>query len=123
MASAGYPGSYAKGKPVTGLADAAKLPNAKIFHAGTQKVSSVECRATSVLDPRPSALDSAVVTAGGRVLGVTAWAETLPAAREAAYHAVDKIAFDGAHYRRDIAAKALPGARPANAGSPAAQTK
>ena len=123
MASAGYPGSYAKGKPITGLADAAKLPNAEVFHAGTQSVSRVEGRGSRALDVRRSTLDSDTVTSGGRVLGVTAWAETLPAAREAAYHAVDKIAFDGAHYRRDIAAKALPGARPANAGSPAAQTK
>jgi len=123
MASAGYPSAYAKGKPITGLADAAKLPNTKVFHAGTQKVPSVERRASSAPDPRPSALDSAVVTAGGRVLGVTTWAETLLAAREAAYQAVEKIAFDGAHYRRDIAAKALPGARPDKSGSPAAQTK
>jgi phosphoribosylamine---glycine ligase len=121
MASQGYPGSYVKGKPITGLADAAKLPNTKIFHAGT---SFGEANSASPIHPQLSTLNSQLpVTSGGRVLGVTAWAETLPAAREAAYHAVDKIAFDGAHYRRDIAAKALPGARPDRSGSPAAQRK
>jgi phosphoribosylamine--glycine ligase len=90
MASAGYPGSYAKGKPIHGLSEVAKLPSTKVFHAGT---------ALGGASP---------VTSGGRVLGVTAWAETLAAAREAAYFAAQKISFDGAHYRRDIAAKALP---------------
>jgi len=89
MASGGYPGEYAKGKVITGLEDASKLPNTKVFHAGTQKSAD------------------SFVTTGGRVLGVTAWAETLQKAREAAYAAADKIKFDGAHYRRDIAAKAL----------------
>jgi phosphoribosylamine---glycine ligase len=89
MASGGYPGSYARGKPIHGLADVAKLPNTKVFHAGTTN-------------------QSPILTSGGRVLGVTAWAETLPAARQAAYFAVEKISFDGAHYRRDIGAKALP---------------
>jgi phosphoribosylamine--glycine ligase len=123
MASAGYPGSYTKGKPITGLADAGTLPNTKIFHAGTQSVSRVEGRGPIPIpsgDARRSTLDTDTVTSGGRVLGVTAWAETLPVARKAAYHAIDKIAFDGAHYRRDIAAKALPGAR---ASSAAAQIK
>ena len=89
MASGGYPGSYAKGKPISGLADAAKLPNTKVFHAGTAKS------------------DGQFVTSGGRVLGVTAWAQDLKAARAAAYAGVDCIRFDGAHFRRDIAAKAL----------------
>jgi len=89
MASGGYPGDYAKGKVITGLDEAAKLPNTKVFHAGTQKAGDN------------------FVTSGGRVLGVTAWASTLKQARDAAYRAVDKIKFDGAHYRRDIAAKAL----------------
>jgi phosphoribosylamine---glycine ligase len=78
MASGGYPGSYAKGKPVSGLEDAAVLPDVKVFHAGTAQQ------------------DGRVVTNGGRVLGVTAYA------------AVQKIEFDGAQFRRDIAAKALP---------------
>ena len=89
MASGGYPGDYAKGKPISGLAEAAKLPNTKVFHAGTQRAGDQ------------------FVTNGGRVLGVTAWAGSLKDARDAAYRAVDKIKFDGAHYRRDIAGKAL----------------
>lgn len=89
MASGGYPGSYAKGKMISGLADAAALPNTKVFHAGTA------CQGGEI------------VTNGGRVLGVTAWARGLAAARQAAYAAVDKIKFDGAHFRRDIAARAL----------------
>jgi len=91
MASEGYPGSYPKGKVITGLEEAAKMPRTKIFHAGTQRT------------------DGQFLTSGGRVLGVTAWAETLKTARETAYEAVAKIRFDGAHYRRDIGAKALKG--------------
>jgi phosphoribosylamine---glycine ligase len=89
IASGGYPGSYAKGKVIEGLAHANSLPNTKVFHAGTARVGN------------------GVVTSGGRVLGVTAWAADLQAARGAAYAAVDKIKFDGAQFRRDIAAKAL----------------
>ena len=89
MASGGYPGPYPKGKPVTGLADAEVLPDTKVFHAGTARAGEQ------------------IVTNGGRVLGVTAWAEHLAAARDAAYRAVGKIHFEGAHFRRDIAAKAL----------------
>jgi phosphoribosylamine--glycine ligase len=89
MASAGYPGSYAKGKPIHGLSEANQLPNTKVFHAGTARVGEQ------------------VVTSGGRVLGVTAWAVDLSQARHAAYAAVGKIRFDGAQFRRDIAAKAL----------------
>ncbi|MEQ2005786.1 MAG: phosphoribosylamine--glycine ligase [Limisphaerales bacterium] len=89
MASGGYPGSYPKGKAITGLDAANALPNTKVFHAGTAKK------------------DGQTVTNGGRVLGVTAWAKDLAAARNAAYSAVEQIHFDGAHHRRDIAAKAL----------------
>lgn len=89
MASGGYPGSYPKGKVITGLDAANALPNTKVFHAGTAKK------------------DGQTVTNGGRVLGVTAWAKDLATARDSAYAAVDKIRFEGAHYRRDIAAKAL----------------
>jgi phosphoribosylamine--glycine ligase len=88
MASAGYPGSYAKGKSITGLAEAESLPRVKVFHAGTA----------------PSGEN--VVTNGGRVLGVTAWAADLRSARDLAYEAVGRIQFDGAHFRRDIAAQA-----------------
>ena len=90
MASGGYPGSYAKGKPITGLAEANALPNTKVFHAGTAKSGDQ------------------IVTSGGRVLGVTAWAKDLKTAQAAAYAAVGKIHFDGAQFRRDIAAKAMP---------------
>jgi phosphoribosylamine--glycine ligase len=89
MASGGYPGNYAKGKPIHGLDEAAKLPNTKVFHAGT------------VLK------DGQIVTNGGRVLGVTAWAKDLRSAQAAAYAAVEKISFEGVHFRRDIAARAL----------------
>jgi phosphoribosylamine--glycine ligase len=89
MASGGYPGNYEKGKPIHGLDEVAKLSNVKIFHAGTAKNGNE------------------IVTNGGRVLGVTAWAEDLRGAQQAAYAAVEKIHFEGAHFRRDIAAKAL----------------
>jgi len=89
MASGGYPGSYQKNKPIRGLEAAARMANTKVFHAGTARVGDQ------------------VVTSGGRVLGVTAWGEDLKRARDAAYAAVDAIGFDDAHFRRDIAAKAL----------------
>jgi len=89
MASAGYPGAYSKGKPIHGLDEAANLANTKVFHAGT------------------GFSGKQVVTAGGRVLGVTAWAEDLSKARDRAYAAAGGITFEGAHYRRDIGAKAL----------------
>jgi phosphoribosylamine--glycine ligase len=89
MASGGYPGNYPKGKVITGLDAANALPHTKVFHAGT------------VLK------DGQIVTNGGRVLGVTALGGDLKSAQAAAYAVVDKIRFDGAHFRRDIAAKAL----------------
>ena len=89
MASSGYPGAYAKGKPIEGVAEANQLPSTKVFHAGTTRNAGQ------------------VVTNGGRVLGVTAWGADLAAAQAAAYRAVAKIQFDGAYFRRDIAAKAL----------------
>ena len=90
MASGGYPGSYPKGKFISGLAAAANaLPNTKVFHAGT------------------ALKDGQIVTNGGRVLGVTALGKDLKAAQAAAYAAVEKIHFDGAHFRRDISAKAF----------------
>jgi phosphoribosylamine--glycine ligase len=89
MASAGYPGAVQKGKVVKGLHEAASLPNTKVFHAGTARSGDV------------------VVTNGGRVLGVTAWANDLREAQTAAYTAVQKITFEGAQYRTDIGAKAI----------------
>jgi phosphoribosylamine--glycine ligase len=89
MASGGYPGSYEAGKKISGLNEAGKLDGVKVFHAGTSK------------------RDEAFYTAGGRVLGVTARARTLDAAVRRAYEACEKISFDGAHYRKDIAARPL----------------
>jgi phosphoribosylamine--glycine ligase len=89
MASRGYPGAYPKGLPITGLDAAAALPRTKVFHAGT------------------AWQDGRTVTHGGRVLGVTALGADLKAAQAAAYAAVAAIHFDGAQFRRDIAAKAL----------------
>jgi phosphoribosylamine--glycine ligase len=89
MASGGYPGNYAKGRPILGLAQADALPGTKVFHAGT------------------ALKDGQIVTNGGRVLGVTALGKNLKAAQTAAYSAVEKIHFEGAHFRRDIAAKAF----------------
>jgi len=89
MASGGYPGNYEKGKPIRGLDDAAKLPGVKVFHAGT------------------ALKENQIATNGGRVLGVTALGRNLKAAQATAYATVEKIHFDGARFRRDIAAKAL----------------
>ncbi len=87
LASGGYPGSYASGKPIAGLDHVAD--GITVFHAGTKRDGDK------------------IVTAGGRVLGVTALAADLPAAREKAYAAVEEIAFEGRQYRRDIAVKGL----------------
>jgi len=87
MASGGYPGSFESGKKITGLADAAALPDVAVFHAGTKREGD------------------AIVTSGGRVLGVTAAAESLPQAIHKAYQAVDTIHFEGAQFRSDIGAK------------------
>jgi len=89
MASGGYPGTIEVGKKITGIEDADKIEGVKVFHAGT------------------SARDGSYYTAGGRVLGVAARAASLQEAVTRAYQAVDKINFDGAHYRRDIAGRAL----------------
>ena len=88
MASGGYPGSYEKGKEIHGL-DRDFGEDVIIFHAGTKRV------------------DGKVVTAGGRVLGVTGLGHTITEAIDRAYQAVGKIAFDGAYYRRDIGQKAV----------------
>ena len=89
MASGGYPGNYEKGKTISGLDAASTLRKTKVFHAGT------------------ALKDGQIVTNGGRVLGVTALGRDLKTAQAAAYAAVEKIHFDGAQFRRDIAAKAL----------------
>jgi len=91
IASGGYPGSYRTGFPIEGIEEAEALGggNVAVFHAGT-------------------ALDNgSVVTAGGRVLGVTAWDMDLKKAVELAYRAVERISFENAYSRRDIAYRAL----------------
>jgi phosphoribosylamine--glycine ligase len=88
MASEGYPAKYPRGRPIRGLDEAAKLPNVKVFHAGTATAGGQ------------------VVTDGGRVLGVTALGGTTPAAKLEAYRAVKAIRWDGAWCRKDISDKA-----------------
>lgn len=92
LTSAGYPGSYEKGKVITGIDDAAAMENVTVYHAGT-----------AVND------EGELVTSGGRVLDVTALGETFEAARDLAYEACDKIAFEGKTLRRDIGLRALRG--------------
>jgi len=89
MAAGGYPGDYEKGKKISGLQQAAQLKNVVVFHAGTAEK------------------DGDIVTAGGRVLGVTALGDTIADAKATAYKAAGKINFDGAYFRRDIADKAI----------------
>ena len=89
MASGGYPGTYDVGKNIVGLGAAAGIEGVKVFHAGTSKRAGE------------------FYTAGGRVLGVSARAPELQTAVARAYEACEKIRFDGAHYRKDIAARAL----------------
>ncbi len=89
MAAKGYPGKYERGLPILGLAEAARLPDVKVFHAGTRRDGD------------------RVLTDGGRVLGVTALGDTLADAKRRAYEAVALIQFRDAFYRKDIADKAL----------------
>jgi phosphoribosylamine--glycine ligase len=89
LASGGYPREYATGKAITGLAEAEAVEGVVVFHAGTRRAGD------------------GFVTAGGRVLGVTARGDDLATARDRAYEAAARIRFDGCHYRRDIAARAL----------------
>ena len=89
LASAGYPGSYESGKVITGLEEAAAQPGITVYHAGTK------------LD------GDDVLTAGGRVLDVTAVAPTFAEARERAYAACDLIDFEGKQFRTDIGARAI----------------
>jgi phosphoribosylamine--glycine ligase len=90
MASEGYPGDYEKGQTITGLQRAAEMPDVKVFHAGTRQNA-----------------DGEVVTAGGRVLGVTAIGDSISAAKLQAYRAVREIRWPGAWCRKDISDKAL----------------
>lgn len=90
MAAHGYPGQVRTGDVITGLDEAEKAPSVRVIHAGTK------------LSP-----EGTIVTAGGRVLGVTGSGDTLRQAAESAYAAVDKIGFAGAQHRRDIGYRAL----------------
>lgn len=89
MASQGYPGAYEKGRVIQGLDETASMEDVSVFHAGT------------VLQ------EERIVTSGGRVLGVTALGHGIPQAIEKVYQAVEKIKWDGVHYRKDIGKKAL----------------
>lgn len=89
LASEGYPGPYTKGKPITGLDKTSGLPGVCVFHAGTRMENDQ------------------TVTAGGRVLGVTALGQTLQDAVRKAYQAANQIQFEGMRMRRDIAHRAL----------------
>lgn len=89
LAAPGYPDSYPKGLPITGLPDVGKLPGVEVFHAGT------------------ALKDGQIVTSGGRVLGVTALGPDLKQAIARSYEAVEKIGFKGMHYRKDIGQKGL----------------
>ena len=84
LASGGYPGKFEGGKEIKGLTEAAQVSNVKVLHAGTKRQGD------------------AIVTSGGRVLGVTASGQSLEAALQKAYTAAEKIHFDGMHYRKDI---------------------
>ena len=89
MASGGYPGKYEKGKEIQGLEEAGNLPETVVFHAGTREE------------------EGKILTNGGRVLGVTALGGSIREAIGNTYKAVEKISFEGAHYRKDIGQKAL----------------
>jgi phosphoribosylamine--glycine ligase len=91
MASGGYPGPYEKGKPVSGVDEAERMEGVHVFHAGTETDGG-----------------GRLLTAGGRVLGVTALGDDLAAARLRAYDAVARIGWDGEQHRHDIGADALP---------------
>lgn len=92
LTSAGYPGSYEKGKVITGIEDAEAMEDVTVYHAGT-----------AVRE------DGELVTSGGRVLAVTALGDTFEAARDLAYEACEKIGFEGKTLRRDIGLRALRG--------------
>jgi len=90
MSSGGYPGSYPKGLPILGIDVAEAMDDVVVFHAGTAREKS-----------------GGLITAGGRVLGVTALGNDLGAARQRAYEAVGAISWEGEHHRNDIAADAV----------------
>jgi phosphoribosylamine--glycine ligase len=100
MAAEGYPGHYERDRVINNLEEAERMPDVKVFHAGTALRT----------DP-VTGRDGRIVTDGGRVLNVTALGDTLAEAQARAYEAVHAIRFNGAMYRHDIAAKAIRSAR------------
>jgi phosphoribosylamine---glycine ligase len=90
MAAGGYPGHFERDRPIEGLKAASELANVTVFHAGTKRGAGGQ-----------------VVTDGGRVLGVTALGANVEQAARRAYEAVERIHFDGAQFRRDIAARSI----------------
>ena len=88
-AARGYPGNYSQGQEIGGLEDVAKLEDVVVFHAGTKKIGDK------------------ILTSGGRILGVTGLGSTIKKAIDKTYSAVEKIKFEGMHYRKDIGKKAL----------------
>ena len=99
MASGGYPGSYSKGLPISGIKQAERREGVQVFHAGT------------------SEKDGALVTSGGRVLCVTAQSSSLQHALVQAYQGVADIQFEGVHWRTDIGRRALERMREAVPGA------
>jgi phosphoribosylamine--glycine ligase len=95
LASGGYPGSYEKGKIISGIGDAEQDKDIVVFHAGTKIL------------PAQAGENGNLVTNGGRVLGVSATGATLEEALAKAYKAIEKISFEGMQYRKDIGKKAL----------------
>lgn len=89
MAAGGYPGDYAKGDVITGIDEANAIDGVRVFHAGTAEI------------------DGKIVTAGGRVLGVTGWGDDVASAIDKAYEGTNKIHWNGAQFRTDIGQKAL----------------
>jgi phosphoribosylamine--glycine ligase len=89
LASGGYPGNYQTGRVISGLDEAAKIDGVQVFHAGTKR------------------MNDKIVTAGGRVLAVTALGSSIDVARARAYEVVSRIDFENCHYRRDIALNAV----------------
>jgi phosphoribosylamine-glycine ligase len=90
IASGGYPGDYETGKVISGVEAAEEVSGVTVYHAGTKRAD-----------------DGSVLTAGGRVLNVTALAPDFESAIERAYQAAERISFEGAFYRHDIARRAL----------------
>jgi len=94
-ASGGYPGDYERGKVITGLEEAAKIKDVVVFHAGTQELKNSRTQ------------ELKIITNGGRVLGVTGLGKGIKEAVDKTYQAVEKIHFEGMHYRRDIGYRAI----------------